>query len=166
VPEITPKTNVKYFRYGQGWDVDDPSNKAKISLAIRAISESLPVFSSFSTYDLSQVYVYLLKDQRPNSASTYAQAEAGNWPGQPSSLFATECRIMLFPLLWSSGQTEDRVKQIIAHELYHCALTAYDWEKMLVPVVDENPHPGQWWREGIAVYMSNHVYKTADAENE
>jgi hypothetical protein len=76
------------------------------------------------------------------------------------------CLVMLFPAMGDAAA--DKVKQLVAHELFHC----FQFDNMRGQV-NGDPPPGvpafwndvtSWWVEGSAHYFSNLVYPAANLE--
>jgi hypothetical protein len=87
---------------------------------------------------------------------------AGTW------IAANEpCPIVIYSSIYSgicSGGLEscpDKLKQVVAHEVFHCLQSAHFGDRM-----DDDYEARKWWTEGTAEYFSSVVYPRVNGEHE
>lgn len=138
-----------------------------LKMTSKAIHDTVAVYSLFKRYQVIDVYLFLIGIQPPDFQISYASTDSrrktysflGSDPNYAPWWGAPDCRIKLFPKLWTDGLPVDKMNQLVAHEMYHCVQQSVIWE-----FSRPDSDPSGWWMDGSAVYMSSVAYKNARQE--
>lgn len=133
----------------------DPQTIALANAAGEALRESWDRFNSLRPMQEVRVVLYTRPAPSAEGVTTFAEAQI-RWH-RPGEL----CPVLIYPE--AKTFSPEGMKQVIAHELFHCFQRKHFAAQALLGA---NPEilQGLWGLEGTAQFMSNWVYPRTDLE--
>lgn len=159
---VGPGTNYRIFYTEQWGRVPRPLSTAYLEAVAESLDHSVAYFgrhlSPYPTTILVSEIIALESGSDPLSPLDWdtGATAAGTWINADEA-----CPIVTYSTTFDDAtENMDSVKQLIAHEIFHCFQAAHYGDKM-----DDNYEGTSWWVEGTAEYFSHAAYTCVNDEH-
>jgi hypothetical protein len=159
-------TNIRLY-YPSYWTADDP-RRIKMDAIMEGASESVALYNGYGSEPIHTVYIVMtdleLYDYDPIISTeryfptVYAAAYDPDSDIISAPPLRLNCRLGLFPR--AIEQSPERLKQVIAHEMFHC----YQFTNLREKIFNVRAAVNKWWAESTATFFSGVVYPTTNME--
>jgi hypothetical protein len=158
-PMMINGQSYRFFHYDEGWE-ESAEKLAILNLTKDALIDAQKVFVKYG--QVPSIYFILMNIDHPGDTGKFqAYAEAN-----PNIIKGPEpCPVSIYKA--TMGANADQVKQIIAHEIFHC-FQGQNMKLQLKGPTGPSDEWGKitgWWVEGTANYFSNLVYPAVNFEH-
>jgi hypothetical protein len=151
----------RFFHYSTNWD-NAAAKLHVLDVTAQAVRDAVPVYKGYGK--IPSVFFVLSSIPHAGDTNNFSAGALADPLGQSRG---EPCPVTIFPS--SLNMSDARLKQLIAHEMFHCfqaenfpaqmngaqGINHVEWGKVT-----------GWWAEGTADYFSNLVYPSNNWEHE